>query len=121
MGSTYAHGKGTAKVIQDDPGAGIASVIHGCDGMCSGGVAGRLKLVMAMAMTGFGRKRWSVSSQEYDGGCSRKFRSTPCSQPLSASALPSWAECGLVRNHLEVIIEGGAVGQSHLKGHMMSV
>ena len=25
---TYTHGKGTAKVIQNDPGAGIATVIH---------------------------------------------------------------------------------------------
>jgi hypothetical protein len=27
--STYTHGKGTAKVIENDPRAGVASVIHG--------------------------------------------------------------------------------------------
>lgn len=26
---TYAHGEGTAEVVEDDPRAGIASVIHG--------------------------------------------------------------------------------------------
>ena len=29
---TYSHAKGTAKVIENDPRAGIASVIHGCCG-----------------------------------------------------------------------------------------
>jgi hypothetical protein len=28
--NTYAHGKGTTKVIENDVGAGVASVIHGC-------------------------------------------------------------------------------------------
>lgn len=28
--STYAHGKGTAKVIENDKGTRVASVIHGC-------------------------------------------------------------------------------------------
>jgi hypothetical protein len=28
LGKTYTHAKGTAKVIEDDKGAGIASVVH---------------------------------------------------------------------------------------------
>lgn len=29
--STYTHGKGTAKVIENDKGTRVASVIHGCE------------------------------------------------------------------------------------------
>ncbi len=38
--NTYSHAESTAKVIENDPGAGVASVIHGGGGGGGGGVGG---------------------------------------------------------------------------------